>query len=120
MPTKGRKNTKKQVEDVEEVKPTEMSDEDQNLIKKRKLEEEESNGNGHNESAQNGVKKQKEEEVVVDTEVMMKNMHLKTIIKENHGKEIHQIAICTIIPEYSNLVATVGDTQVSYSMNFQD
>ena len=42
----------------------------------------------------------------------LKNMHLKAIIKENHGKEITQIQTNCVDVRYQNLVVTVGMNQV--------
>lgn len=56
-------------------------------------------------------KEEKEEEY--SAEFMLKNLRLKTIIRENHGQEISLICKNTMEARYSNMIATVGDNQVN-------
>lgn len=42
----------------------------------------------------------------------IKDMMVRQIIKENHGKEITQLAMNYSDPRFSNMVATTGDCQV--------
>ncbi len=75
-------------------------------------EEDKQTENTENEN-ENPSKKQKLDDTPMENEQLLKSMRLKSIIKENHGKEISQVSLNVIDPRFSNLVATIGDCQVN-------
>ncbi len=52
-----------------------------------------------------------------DAEANLKNWRLRTIIKENHGKQIQLTLFNNQDERYNNLLLTMGDTQVRFSYN---
>lgn len=63
-------------------------------------------------NAESPVVAHKEKFAEHDKYATIKDMMVRQIIKENHGKEITQLAMNYSDPRFSNMVATVGDCQV--------